>query len=216
MPALMKDRLALLYHARKQALEAEAAVLDVAEDAELVPRLSVALDDARAQDDRTERSFRLQVLADVLSRVDDAGATALLLGILSDPDSSVRARAAMGLARGGAERLPVLAKVVLDALDDGLEGPALLELPGLLLDCADIDTPPPLDVFVRLLDHEDADVAAEAACALAEVDVDGVRELLESFLDDERSLSDVAAGPNTLGALIGQLLDTLALDDDVP
>ncbi len=212
----MKDRLAVLYRARKAALEAEAAVLDVAEDAELVPRLSVALEEARAEKERTERSFRLQVLADLLCRVEDAGAMALLIGILNDPDSSVRARAGLAIARGGSARLPVLAKVVLDALDEGLEGPALLELPGLLLDCADIDAPPPLDVLVQLLDHDDADVAAEAACALAEVDAPGVRELLESFAEDERKLSDVVDGPATLGALVSQLLDTLALDDDVP
>ncbi len=212
----MKDRLAVLYRARKAALEAEAAVLDVAEDAELVPRLSVALDEARNHPERTERSFRLQVLADLLARVEDAGATALLLNILNDPDPSVRARAAIGLARGGAARLPVLAKVVLDALDEGLEGPALLELPGLLLDCADVDAPPPLDVLVQLLDHADADVAAEAACALAEVDAEGVRELLESFTEDDRTLSDVVEGPQTLGALVSQLLDTLSLDDELP
>jgi HEAT repeat protein len=212
----MKDRLAVLYRARKAALEAEAAVLDVADDAELVPRLALALDEARAEKERTERSFRLQVLADLLARVEDAAATALLLGVLNDPDPSVRARAGMAIARGGSASLPILAKVVLDALDEGIEGPALLELPGLLLDCADVDTPPPLDVLVRLLDHEDADIAAEAACALAEIDAPGVRELLESFVEDDRKLSDVVDGPPTLGALVSQLLDTLALDDDVP
>jgi len=212
----MKERLAVLYRARKAALEAEAAVLDTSDDAELVPQLSVALDDARGDAQRTERSFRLQVLADVLSRVEDGGATALLLTVLNDPDPSVRARAGLAMARGGASRLPVLARVVLDALDEGLEGPALLEIPSLLLDCADIETPPPLDVLVRLLDHDDADVAAEAACALAEIDISGIRDLLESFVEDERTLSDVVDGPPTLGGLVSQLLDTLSLDDEVP
>ncbi|MBW2463012.1 MAG: hypothetical protein JRH11_15270 [Deltaproteobacteria bacterium] len=211
----MNDRLELLYAARKRALEAEAVVFDVEDEAELVPALSLAIDAARDQGERAERSFRLQVVADLLGRVFDGGAMALLLGILNDDDASVRARAAAAIGRGGRDRLPLLARVALDALDDGLEGPALLELPGLLLDVGDDEDPPPLDVLVRLLDHDDANVAAEAACALGEVDVEGVRELLESFVEDERPLSDAVDGPATLGALVEQVLMALSLEGDL-
>ncbi len=190
-------------------------VFDVEDEAELVPALSLAIDSARDQGERAERSFRLQVLADLLSRVFDGGAMALLLGILNDDDPSVRARASTAIGRGGRDRLPLLARVALDALDDGLEGPALIELPGLLLDVGDDEDPPPLDVLVRLLDHDDANVAAEAACALGEVDVEGVRELLESFVEDERPLSDAVDGPPTLGALVEEVLMALSLEGEL-
>jgi HEAT repeat protein len=210
----MKDLLSALYQARRAALEAEAAVFDVDDESELVPVLSRALDETRALSDRTERSFRLQVLADLLSRVRDAAAPKLLLGVLNDPDESVRARAAMAMVRLASGRLPEVARAILDALDEGFEGPALLELPGLLLDASDEDAPP-LDVLVKLLDHEDGDVAAEAACALAETGAKGVHELLESFVEDERTLSDVVEGPRTLGELVEHLLATMDLEDEL-
>ncbi len=208
----MRDRLEALFRARRAALEAEALVLDVEDDAELVPLLSKAVEDARAQSSRTERSFRLQVLSDVVARVLDGGAPRLLVDILNDPDESVRTRALSALARVASTRYPEVVRAVEDALDEGLEGPALLELPGLLLDVCDDDAPLPVDVMVRLIDHPDADVAAEAACALAEVGGPGVVELLESFRGDERRLSDAVDGPATFGALVDQLLSTLALE----
>jgi HEAT repeat protein len=201
-----------LYDARRRALEAEAAVLDVEDEAELVPMLAAALAEARAQSSRTEQSFRMQVIADLAARVRDAGAVRLLVEILDDTDESVRARAALALARVATDRYPELVRAVEDALDEGLEGPALLELPGLFLDLADDEAPPPVDVLVRLVDHEDADVAAEAACALAELGGPGVVELLESFRGDERKLSDAVDGPATLGELIDQLIATLGLE----
>jgi HEAT repeat protein len=190
----MKDLLSALYQARRAALEAEAAVFDVDDESELVTVLSRALDETRALSDRTERSFRLQVLADLLSRVRDAAAPKLLLGVLNDPDESVRARAAMAMVRLASGRLPEVARAILDASDEDA---------------------PPLDVLVKLLDHEDGDVAAEAACALAETGAKGVHELLESFVEDERTLSDVVEGPRTLGELVEHLLATMDLEDEL-
>ena len=100
------------------------------------------------------------------------------------------------------------------SLAEGLSGPALLELPGLLLDTTR-DEAVPLNILVLLLDHEEGDVAAEAACALMELDAPGVAELLSSYRDDPRDLSDPADGPATLGVLVGQLLDTASLDADL-
>ncbi len=199
-----------LYEARRAALEAEAAVLDADDDALLVPVLGEGIEEARALSDRTERSFRLQVLADLCPKVQDPGALALLLGILGEDDPSVRARAAMALATAGRTRYPEVVQAAQDALDRGLGGPALLELPGLLLDASGGEHPPPVDLLVALVDHEDPEVVAEAACALAEIDVPGVRDLLESLVLDERVLAD-AEGETTLGAFVEDLLDALTL-----
>lgn len=199
-----------LYRARREALEAEASVLDAEDEASLTRMLRDGIDEARALDARHERSFRLQVLADLCPKVHDPGALALLLNILNDEDESVRARAAMALSAACQSRYPEVVRVAQDALDAGLEGPALLELPGLLIDAAGVEYPPPVDLLVMLIEHEEADVVAEAACALAEVDLPGVRELLESLKEDGRTVVD-AQGETTLGELIGDLLAALDL-----
>lgn len=206
----MSRALENLYAARRTALEAEASVLDAETEADLVPVLAAAIEEARARSERSERSFRLQVLADLLPKVGDPGALALLLNILNDEDDSVRARAAMALAGAAPTRFPEIVRVAEDALAAGFDGPALLELPGLLLDSAGAEYPPPVDILVTLVEHEDAEVVAEAACALAEIDVPGVRELLESLEEDGRSLAD-PSGESTLGELIVDLLSALEL-----
>jgi len=202
-----------LYRARRAYLEAEAAALDAENETELVARLEGALDEAATQP-RPERAFRLQVLADVCAKVASAGAVRLLLQILNEDDASVRARARMAYERLASVHHAMAIHGVERALAEGLTGPALLELPGLLLDTAR-DEPFPLDILVLLLDDDDGDVAAEAACALGELDVPGVMELLSSYREDPRTLSDAAEGPPTLGALVDQILSTAALDTEL-
>lgn len=206
----MNQRLENLYRARRDAYEAEAAVLDVEEDAALVPVLREGIEEARALGDRTEQSFRLQVLADLCPKVHDPGALALLLGILNEEDPSVRARAAMALSAACQTRYAEVVRVAQDAVDSGMSGFALLELPGLLLDACGAEYPPPVDLLVTMIEHEDAEVVAEAACALAEVDLQGVRELLESLQEDGRILVD-AQGETTLGELVTDLLSAMEL-----
>lgn len=208
----MSQALEKLYAARRAALEAEATVLDADSDADLVPMLAKAIEEARGRPERHEQSFRLQVLADLLPKVQDPGALALLLNIMNEADDSVRARAAMAFAGAAPTRFPEIVRVVQDALDGGFEGPALLELPGLLLDSPGSEYAPPIDILVGLIEHDDPEVVAEAACALAEIDVPGVRELLESLQEDGRVLSD-PAGETTLGELVTDLLSAMALGE---
>lgn len=210
----MNPRLLSLYKARREALEAEASVLDCDDEAELTQMLRHGIEDARAGSDRTERSFRLQVLADLCPKVRDPGALALLLTILNDDDDSVRARAAMALSAACQSRYPEVVRVAQDALESGLDGPALLELPGLLIDSAGVEYPPPIDLLVMMIEHDNAEVVAEAACALAEIDLPGVRELLESLADDGRTVVD-SQGETTLGELITDLLAAMELGDAV-
>jgi len=205
----VERRLEQLYSARRAALEAEAAVLDADREEDLVPILSEALDAARAHPTRHEASFRLQVLADLLSRVAHPGAVTLLLDILNDPDDSVRAAAAAATSAAARSRYEQVVQAVRDSLETGFEGPALLELPSLLLDGAGPDDPVAFDLIVQLLESDDPDVAAEAACVLAELGVAGVRELLESLQDDDRPLSDAVDGPATVGALARDLLASM-------
>lgn len=205
----MNDALENLYRARREALEAEASVLDVEQDAQLVPTLEGAVREAKSQAAKHERSFRLQVLADLCSKVHHPRALELLLGILNEDDDSVRLRAAMALRAACQSRYAEVIRVAQDAVDAGLAGPALLELPGLLLDAAGMEHAPPVDLLVALIEHDNAEVVAEAACALAEVDLPGVRELLESLAEDRRAVVD-AQGETTLGDLIIDLLAALA------
>ena len=163
----MRDQsMSKLYDARRRALEAEAAVLDADDESALVDRLALALDDAR-KEPKPEASFRFQVIADLLGKVGDRRSTELLVRMLSEDEAAVRAAAVESLERlmrsgRGAE----VAWAIEQALaGEGLPGPGASQLPALLMG----EESPPLDLLVRLLEHEDAEVTAEAACALSTV-----------------------------------------------
>lgn len=220
--APVKKRLTQLFEARRAALEAEAAVFDVEDERTLVPLLEEALNAARAEKKRSESSFQLQVLADVASQLSVRGGTYLLLKVLNEEDPSVRARAVQGLRRVAERGWAQFVRDAEQALADGLDGPALLELPGLLVDARPEDAPPPFELLMSLVDHEVPEVCAEALCACAEVGGPGVLELLQTMTGDERALEPVpmepgdATGPATVGDLAQQLLDVYQLADDLP
>jgi hypothetical protein len=207
----MSKRLKALYRARKAALEAEAEVLDAENEAEVVDRLRRGFTEALAEE-RSERSFRLEVLADVCARALHRGAIDLLLDILADEDESVQAYAARRLAEVALSRYPDAVLAIETKLEDGREFAGLRYVPEILLGALnDPELAPPADVLVRLLDADDAEIAAEAAGALSDLRLEGTRELLESFALDERKLDD----ETTLGAYVSDLLSTHELDEDL-
>ncbi|MEM9193083.1 MAG: hypothetical protein AAGF12_28170 [Myxococcota bacterium] len=206
----MEKKLEALYEARRRALTAEAEVLDADDDRELASRLQKAL---QATDElpKHERSFRLQVIASLLAKVNGVDAAKLLLRILGDDDESVQASAVGALIDfKSAGKHAELCKAVEHVLDGGYAGGGFPALPGILLQNLQEDEDPPIDLLVRLLDHDDADVAAEAACALWDVGAEGTEELLSSFVDDERPLTGTDGG-ETLGDLILALLESTSL-----
>ncbi len=201
-----------LYRARRAALEAEAAVLDEEDEGLLVARLVDEIATAEAQEP-TERSFRLQILADLLSKVSDRRAIHSLVLLLGDPDASVRAYVVDRLERVlRAGRGPEVLWAVENSFAE-LTGPGLSQVPALLMAYAQIEEQPPIDLLVRILDHEDPEAVAEAACALAAIEMPAIQELLSSFEDDERPLATREEGdPATVGALVRELLEVAELD----
>lgn len=205
----MSKRLKALYRARRAALEAEADVLDAETEGEVVDRLRRGFEEAKAEE-RSERSFRLEVLVDVSSRALHRGAIDLMLDILADPDESVQAYAARRLADVAMSgRYADLVLATEGMLDRSEEFRGMRYLPEILrAGLLDPEMAPPADVIVRLLDANDAETAAEAASLLADLELDGARELLESFALDDRKLEDGV----TLGSFVSDLLATLELE----
>jgi hypothetical protein len=208
----MSKRLKALYRARRAALEAEADVLDADDEAEVVQRLRKGFEEAKTEE-RSERSFRLEVLADVSARAHHRGAIDLLLDILADADESVQAYAARRLADVAMSgRYAELVLATEQKLEQSDEFTGMRYLPQILrAGLLDPEMAPPADVIVRLLDANDAETAAEAASFLAELGLDGAHELLESFALDDRTLDD----GTTLGAFVTDLLATLELEDAI-
>ncbi|MCA9582988.1 MAG: hypothetical protein KC416_14410, partial [Myxococcales bacterium] len=200
----------ILYGARRSALEAEAEVLEAENDRELLERLDAAITEDQGMSPRHERSFRLQTLTDLLTKVQHPGSIRLLFRILDDAELSVSLRANRALREVGYRRYREFVREAEGWVDLGA-GSGLVRLPALLTEVTTGSDPVPVALLVKLLNHGDADVVAEAACALAESDEPNVVDLLSVFRDDPRPMEDTDPQVQTLGDLIQQLIAAIEL-----
>lgn len=213
----MRSKLERYFEARRALLKAEAELLGGGDDGALVAELSRAKHESEDHmaSDKAPRApgdvgFRLQGIADIAGKLEHTGAAHLLISLLGDEDFSVRLRAAEALRKFSRRRFSDLVRATCDAAATA-PASALVELPALLLECADPAGPAPTGALMALLMHDDADVAAEAACALSDTDDPDVERVLRAFVHDPRPLEVVGDGPQTLGALVESLLETAEL-----
>ena len=140
--------------------------------------------------------------------------TDALIEILDDETPSVRVEAAECLVEVGFERYAELARGIERALGRGATGPAMQELPWVLVE---IGEPSARQLIARFLKHPQVEVVASAVEALAELgDPEAIKDL-RPLQEDPRPVElddDDGDTLATLGDLVSETLAELEGGDD--
>jgi HEAT repeat protein len=205
----LADELQSIFDADRALRTAESALLRKKGSEELIALLERETNDALHMQDRKEGSMRLERLADLCAQVPGPRMADALITILNDGEPRVRVAAGEALRDLGFERYAEVARGIERALDAGVDGLAMSELPWVL---AEIAEPSALPLVRRFLDHPSPDVVAAAIEALAQLqDPEAVADL-ERFAGDSRvvTIEDFEdETKTTLGELAKDALEML-------
>ena len=181
----MNDLLHQIFTADRTLRNAEAKLL--AGDASSVRTiLEAAVREAQTLDDQDEANLRLERLADLCAQLTGDEMADSLIAILNWDHPPVRGAAAEALLDFAYDYYSVVAKAVERALDQGLRGPAMSEIPFML---AEIGEPSAAKLLKRFLQHDDAEVVAAAIEAAVELGDDGLVGAIEALQQDHRDVT---------------------------
>jgi HEAT repeat protein len=209
--------LAALFDADRAMRQHENALLGISEQKALRALLAAAVVDAKRQPSRQEATMRLERLADLCAQVEGPEMCDQLIAILDDDVPSVRLQAAEALVDVGFERYAEVARAIERALARDAQGPAMQELPWVLVEIAEPSARP---LIARFLKNPAVEVVASAVEALAELgDRDAVKDL-RPLMDDSRAVQLDDDGPDddeemsaTLGDLVRETIAALEEED---
>jgi HEAT repeat protein len=214
------ETLTALFDSDRAMRRHEAALLD-ADHRALSAVLAGAVSEAKRMTDRKEGCMRLERLADLCAQVPGPEMADQLVAILDDDAPHVRLQAAEALVDVGFERYAEVARAIERALSRGERGPAMQELPWVLVEIAEPSARP---LIARFLQSQELDVVASAVEALAELgDPDAIRDL-RPLIDDPRPVElgdddgdDDDDDDEGLTATLGDLVrETIAALEETP
>jgi len=203
-----RQKLQAVFQADRAARDAEHALVSHPDSAALVAALSVAVEEALSLSDRAAATLRLERLADLCAEVPGPKMVDMLIRILSDAEPAVRLAAGEALVDVGYERYAEVARAVERALDEGMRGMAMEELPFVL---AEIGEPSALPLIRRFLSLTEAEAVAAAVEALVTLGDPGAASALEALRQDERTVTidDDASMTATVGELATEAIAAL-------
>jgi HEAT repeat protein len=167
-----REQLETLFEADRKVREAEASLLKDSPGDELEQALERAADEGAGHADPVEGAARLVRLADLCAQVQGPRMADTLIRVLNHEDPQVRVAAGEALRDFAYDRYAEVARSIERAIQRGMRGPALAELPWIL---AEIAEPSAVPLIARFLDHEDGEVIASSIEALAEIEELGDR-----------------------------------------
>ena len=193
-----------IFDADRSLRKNEAALLKEHSQDDLVSELSAAVEEACAMRDRAEATMRLERLSDLCAQVPGAEMVDALIAILNDDEPRVRVAAGEAIRDVGYERYAEVARGVERALEQGLSGPAMGELPWVI---AEIGEPSAFVLIRRFLEHADGEVVAGAIEALVHLGDPDAVATLERLVADSRPVQiDDADEPATIGELASEAI----------
>ena len=179
----LSNELERIFEADRMLRSAERKLLRNLSAKPLITLLEEATMEALQMSERTEATMRLERLADLCAQVPGPKMTDAMIAILNDPEPRVRVAAGEALTDVAYERYAEVARGIERALDAGLSGPAMSELPWIL---AEVAEPSALLLIRRFLAHPDPDVVAAAIESLVQLGDPSAIEDLAPFVDDRR------------------------------
>ena len=211
----LTEQLQALFEAEQSVRKATISLLDE-EPSDLLPVLTLALDNAFQVSDEEEQVLRLVRLAELFSELEGPEAIDRLIDILGSDEPEARHAAGTALEEIGYERFKELALGVERALDRlAASSPALVELPYLL---GEIPEPGVVKLLARFVAHSEPNVVAAAIEAIAETGDPAARKLLAPLRSDRRvaQLDDDGGeiSPVSLGELARDAYDVLGAAEE--
>jgi HEAT repeat protein len=197
-----------IFDADRESRQAEERLFSDGEPKELSDLFASATKEALALDDPDESELRLRRLADLCAQVPGPAMADTLVSILDHHEPAVRTEAGEALLDVAYERFKDVAGAVERALDRGLAGPAMQELPFILTEVRD---PDPIPLVARFLKHTDAQVVAAGIEALAAFGDPGAIDHLKKLVKDPReaTLEDLDEDKTTIGELAREAIEEL-------
>ena len=213
----LTEQLQALFEAEQSVRKATISLLDE-EPSDLLPVLTLALDEALQLSDEEEQALRLVRLAELFSELDGPDAIDRLMDILGSDEPEARHAAGTALEEIGYERFKDLALGVERALDRlDASSPALVELPYLLSEIT--DEPGVVKLLARFAAHSEPNVVAAAIEAIAETGDPAARKLLAPLRSDRRVAQLDEDGdevsPVSLGELARDAYDVLGAAEEI-
>ena len=198
----LPTHLEAIFEAERALRRAESELLQ-GDVPQLSALLTAAVAEAKQQDDPDELELRLVRLADLCAQVPGEPMAAALIAILNEELPTVRVQAAEALVDVAYDRYAEVARAIEQALADGLEGPALQELPFIV---AEIAEPSAVSLIGRFLSHRDAEVVGAGIEALTRLGDPSAVPALKKLLDDERVVT-IDEGDEELTSSVGELAE---------
>lgn len=182
----------------------------------LIEALKAAVDEALGLD-AEEAELRLHRLSDLCAQVEGPEMIDTLIAILGHESQAVRVNAGHAICDVGYHRYAELAHGVERALERKASGPAMEELPWVLVE---IGEPSALRLIGRFLQHPEAEVVASAIESLVELGDSRAADLLKPLVEDSREVvvedfeEETSASVGDLAAEAIDMLDGDLDDDD--
>jgi HEAT repeat protein len=197
-----KAELDAIFDADRRAREAEARLLAMP-DAVVVEVLSHAVRTELASERRRDAAMHLERLADLCAQVSGPEMADALIQILNDDEPSVRVAAGEALLDVAYDRYAEVAHAIERALDRGLRGPVMAELPWIV---AEVAEPSALTLIRRFLEHPEAEAIAAGIESLAELGDPDAVQWIRKFEGDPREVT-MDDFENETSATLGELAE---------
>lgn len=196
----LQHHLDAIFDAERQLRKAESALLAGA-PTDVANLLASAVDSARGEANAREAELRLVRLADLCAQVPGPEMTDALVKILDDENPSVRVQAAEALVDVAYDRYAEVARAIERAVERGEGGPAMRELPWVIAEVAERGA---ASLLTRFLTHEDAEIAASAVDAIAQLGDPSALDALQALALDRRQVT-VEDGDEEFDTTLGEL-----------
>jgi HEAT repeat protein len=197
-----KAELDAIFDADRRAREAETRLLAMP-DMVVIEVLSHAVRSELKSERRRDATLHLERLADLCAQVSGPEMADALIEILNDDEPSVRIAAGEALLDVAYDRYAEVAHAIERALDRGVRGPAMAELPWIV---AEVAEPSALALIRRFLAHPEAEAIAAGIEALAELGDPAAIEPIRKFLGDPREVT-MDDFENETSATLGELAE---------
>jgi HEAT repeat protein len=186
MANLIKEKIEELFELQRTITEAKFKLLKETEKEALTSVIQDMLSQRLTNEFKQYKS-QIEVLLELLCRIETKEASNILLEVLNHKDTSLREFAGECLIEKANYELPTVKKAIKDFIKETTKGPGLREIPYILMEM-DIESQELSKILIDLLKCPDPQVVAEGLEAISEIGDESCLEAVQKLLNDKRKV----------------------------